>query len=231
MIRTPNVMHPLNVQKSMRSPTIIGGQGSSSTQIRPQKPDAVVFSGNTQKENAQKEVKSPWYKKPATKIVGGGLLLAGGIGLKMLGIATVIGLPVLVPIAIGMAGVGLVLTGWGLIQALKKKDKTSAVSDADKSISPITYKMLLEEIVQTVSDDSPEAREVSRETLKKFGVTEKELDDLRLQLEAQKVQTNSKSALQTEIVQRLLKSKSTDEIFEAWVNFKNEKFSRMFSVI
>lgn len=72
--------------------------------------------------------KNLWVKLthgPAPKLIAGTVLLAAGIAIKVMGSATVLGAPILVPLGLGIAVSGSALMGWGTLQLLDRS-KTHA---------------------------------------------------------------------------------------------------------
>lgn len=137
---------------SQLSSSVFGSQLTSSHPIRRQSVSSihtplglqqdsckVCFQGN----EAQSSKTSNWFSRtmqsPYTKLVSGGLLLAGGIAIKLLGLATVLGAPILLPIGLGVAAAGVGLMGWGGIQAFGKKNDASETGEAISQESPATH--------------------------------------------------------------------------------------------
>lgn len=137
----------------MISPLSSSGSGSQLTPSHPIRHQSVSsmqalglpqdsFSPRFQGNGAQSAKKPHWFSRtvhsPYTKLVSGGLLLAGGIAIKLLGLATVLGAPVLLPIGLGVAAAGVGLMGWGGFQAFGKKKDANEPGEAVSQESPVT---------------------------------------------------------------------------------------------
>jgi len=97
------------------------------------------FRGNKKPDHKPSNEKSFW-KSPAPKLLSGCASLAAGIGIKVFGLTTVIGAPLLLPIGIGLAVAGIALGIWRIGQACSSPNGTSDSAPSPKASEPVSSK-------------------------------------------------------------------------------------------
>lgn len=123
--------------------------------------DVFIKFGQHPSTNNKTGDKTSFLKGPALKLLGGGVLLASGIAIKVLGLATVIGAPVLLPIGLGAAAAGACLMGWGGYQAWIKDEKisedpvttTTKLTDATSKEKSVEAEVLSNDNKEIASED------------------------------------------------------------------------------
>lgn len=83
------------------------------------------------KKTTSKDSESLWSRLtqgPTPKVIAGGLLLGSGVAIKIVGLATILAAPILVPLGLGLALTGIGLMGWGGAQYFNRSFHSSKVA-------------------------------------------------------------------------------------------------------
>lgn len=142
----------------------------------------IKFKGDNSKPES--ETKNSFWKSPGLKIMGGGALLATGIGLKVFGWATVIGAPLLLPIGIGLALTGTGLGVWGVVQACYSEStpaeppKPKTPDFKDRTLSQAEKKLILG-LAYDLTHPVKDYIESAQKTLKDLNLSDDSINELQ----------------------------------------------------